>query len=201
MRKEKEKNGGGGKKKKTLLRKPLQGRLLVSEPFLGDFYFKRSVILLADYNKDGSYGVILNKPIGVKVSDVLKDFPGLDIHLHLGGPVNVDSIFYLHTFGDEIKDSLKIMDGIYWGGDFERIKELALEKKLNDSNIRFFIGYSGWASSQLDQELKEKSWIITSTEPREIFGRRIDGLWKDTLQKMPQDYAMWINYPADPSLN
>jgi len=150
-----------GKSKKI---KPAPGRLLISEPSLQDFYFRQSVILLAEHNEQGSFGLIVNKPIQAKLNEVTGDFPDFDAEMFLGGPVKTENIFYIHTVGEFIQNSIKIMDGLYWGGDIEMIKEMMILRQLTSKDIRFFVGYSGWESRQLDRELKEKSWVVSTAK-------------------------------------
>ena len=100
---------------KNMITTPIQGALLISEPFLKDFYFRRSVVLLAEHNDDGSFGLIINKPVEVMLNEIVKDFPYFETKLFIGGPVNTDSLFILHTLGKQIKNSFQIMPGLYWG--------------------------------------------------------------------------------------
>ena len=123
--------------------KPKQGIILISEPSLKDFYFKQSVVLLVEHNEEGTFGVIVNKPIEVRLDEVIKGFPGLENTVYLGGPVKTDSIFFIHTIPG-IENSLRIMDGLFWGGDIEVVRDLMVSGKLSDDQIRFFLGYSGW---------------------------------------------------------
>jgi putative transcriptional regulator len=180
--------------------KPSQGIILISEPSLYDFYFRQSVILLAEHSKDGSFGIIINKPIETRLNEILKDFPDFDAPLFLGGPVNTDSIFYIHT-KEGVERSMKIMDGLYWGGDIETIRNMIDLHRITKDDIRFFIGYAGWNPSQLEREIKEKSWILSHTNVDEIIRRNTSKLWNTHLKSMGQDYAIWANLPADPSFN
>ncbi len=107
--------------------RPSKGKILISEPLLSDNYFKRSVVLLAEHNEEGSFGIILNKPMDNKFNEILKDFPDFGGPLYLGGPVSNSSLFFIHTLGDVIENSQEIMDGLYWGGDIESVKELILD--------------------------------------------------------------------------
>jgi len=181
--------------------KPMQGRLLISEPSLQDFYFNRSVILLADHSDKGSFGLIINKPVKVKLKEITSELPGIDAPVFLGGPVKTDNIFYLHTKGEIVPDSLKIMEGLYWGGDIRLINDLIQNKLITSDDIRFFIGYSGWASKQLDRELKEDSWIVSRTDASTVLSAHSANLWNDFIKKFGKDYAIWSNYPSDPLLN
>jgi putative transcriptional regulator len=180
--------------------KPKQGIILISEPSLHDFYFKQSVILLAEHNKEGSFGIIINKPIETRINEILRDFPDFDAPLFLGGPVKTDSIFYVHTI-DGIDKSMKIMDGLYWGGDIDTIRKMIDLHTITENDIRFFIGYAGWNPAQLDREIKEKSWILSHTSVDEVIQKNTAKLWSTHIKNLGQDYAIWANFPADPSFN
>jgi putative transcriptional regulator len=180
--------------------KPHQGVILISEPSLRDFYFRQSVVLLAEHNEDGSFGIIINKPIETRLNEVLKDFTDLDIPIYLGGPVKTDSIFFIHT-KENVDKSLKIIDGLYWGGDIDTIREMLELRMLKENEIRFFIGYAGWNPKQLDREIREKSWVLSHTSADEIINMHPEKLWPGYLKNMGSDYAIWANFPADPSYN
>jgi len=181
--------------------KPTQGKILISEPFLQDQYFKRSVVLLADHSEDGSFGIILNKPIDVKLNEVVHEFPDFDGQLYMGGPVKTDSLFFVHTLGTSIEGSMKILDGLYWGGDIEVVKEMMKLKKITPDEIRFFIGYSGWESNQLEDELNQNSWVVSKTHVSQVITANPTELWTSIIKTLGKDYQQWINYPIDPSLN
>ncbi len=180
---------------------PSPGKLLLSEPFLNDYYFKRSVVLLIDHNDDGSFGVVLNKPIDAKLSDIISGFPAYDTEIYLGGPVGTDSLFFIHTLGDQIDGSLKIMDGLYWGGDIENVKEMIALNKINSGQIRFYMGYSGWSSKQLEGELNVNSWVVTKTNPAEILYTDPAKMWSKLIKDLGKEYSLWPNFPVDPNVN
>ncbi len=180
--------------------KPEQGTLLISEPFLKDYYFGRSVVLLAEHNEDGSFGLILNKPVEVKLNEVIKGFPS-ETNLFIGGPVKTDNLFVLHTLGNKIKNSVKILEGIYWGGDINTIKKLLLEKKIKEDQIRFFMGYSGWSEKQLESELEEHSWVLAQDNSINLLDYKPENMWKNIIRVMGDEYKDWLSYPIDPLLN
>ena len=180
---------------------PSKGRLLISEPFMGDYYFGRSVILLAEHNEEGSFGVILNKPVSAKFNEVLKDFPDFDATMYLGGPVETDSLFYIHTLGEQLEGATEILDGLYWGGDIEVLKELILLKKIDSKDVRFFIGYSGWGAEQLNTELKRNSWVITRSSKKRVLSTDPMMMWEKFLSKMGDNYKYWNKFPIDPTMN
>ena len=184
---------------KTII-KPKQGIILISEPSLRDYYFRQSVVLLAEHNEEGSFGIIINKPIETKLNDLLKDFPDFEVPVFLGGPVKTDSVFFIHTKGN-VPASLKIMDGLFWGGDIETIREMINLKLIEKNEIRFFVGYSGWNPNQLDREISEKSWVLSHTKVEEVINNHPERLWHDYLKHMGKEYAIWANFPSDPSFN
>ncbi|MCD4664308.1 MAG: YqgE/AlgH family protein [Bacteroidales bacterium] len=180
---------------------PAKGKILISEPFLMDYYFKRAVVLLAEHNEEGSFGLILNKPVDVILSDVLQDFPIFDTPVYLGGPVKTDSLYFIHTLGEQIDNSLEIKEGLYWGGDIEVVKELITIGKIEPNEIKFFVGYSGWVSRQLEDELAKNSWLVSNIKAKQVMQENSEELWNSTIKQLGKDYAYWTNFPSDPSMN
>lgn len=181
--------------------KPSKGRILISEPFLMDYFFRRSVVLLAEHNEEGSFGVIVNKPIKASFNEVVKNFPAFDTQVYLGGPVQGDSIFFFHTLGNKIPGSFQILDGIYWGGEIEAVSELITMGQLRQEDIRFFIGYSGWAPDQLNEELNRNSWVVSDVNADELLLVQPKTLWETSLNRLGGDYSYWTNFPDDPTDN
>lgn len=180
---------------------PAKGKLLLSEPLMGDYYFGRSVVLLAEHNAEGSFGVILNKPVTAKFNDVIKDFPPFNTSIFIGGPVEVNKLFYIHTLGKQITGAIKITDDLYWGGDLESVKEAIYLGLASNDNFRFFIGYSGWEADQLNTELKRNSWIVTEAKKDFCFGIRPTEMWESFMKNLGGKYSYWTKFPADPNLN
>ncbi len=181
--------------------KPVKGQVLLSEPFMGDFYFGRSVILLAEHNSEGTFGLILNKSVTTKLNDALKNFPNIDIPMFLGGPVDANRLFFIHTLGERIESSIPVMEGLYWGGSMESVKEMASLNLLDENNIRFFVGYSGWGAHQLESELAKNSWAVTPITPQQIFHTKPRMLWNLLTKQLGYEYQLWHKFPADPTMN
>ena len=181
--------------------KPAKGRILLSEPFMGDYYFGRSVILLAEHNAEGSFGLVVNKPVSTKLSEVAADFPNFDQTLFIGGPVETNRLFFIHTLGEQIVHSLPIMEGLYWGGEIGSVKSLANKGLLSKHNIRFFMGYSGWGANQLEAELKRNSWAITRITSKQLFYTQPALLWKKMTRKLGEEYSLWHKFPVNPTMN
>lgn len=180
---------------------PGVGKVLVSEPFLLDSYFKRAVILLGEHSEEGTVGFILNKPTDLNLNDALEDFPQFEVPLYFGGPVQTDTIHFLHTIGEKLEGSKKILPGIYWGGSLEALKLMIETGQVKKEEIRFFAGYSGWEPNQLDDELKGKTWLISQGKKDFAFAENPEELWGQVLRTMGSQYAVLANFPEDPSLN
>jgi len=180
---------------------PEKGRLLISEPFLPDTFFNRTLVYLTEHNEKGSVGFIINKSINIKVSDALEGFPGWNEKLTMGGPVAPDTLHYLHTLGNIIPDSVWVADDIYWGGNIEVVKELINSGKAGSGDIRFFLGYSGWGEGQLERELQENSWIIADVVPEVVMKYRKDDSWKTVLRSLNKKYRLWAEFPESPEMN
>ena len=179
---------------------PKRGIILISEPTLQDYYFRQSVVLLAEHSKEGTFGVIINKPIEMRLPEIFEDLQEFDFQLYLGGPVKTDSVFFVHTLNN-ISGSMKIMPGLYWGGDIQIVKSRIRKGLINENHIRFFVGYAGWTPDQLEREITENSWVLSHTTAGEVINQHPESLWRNYLKHMGQDYAIWANYPADPTLN
>jgi len=179
---------------------PSKGRILLSEPFLNDSFFKRSVILLAESSEKGSMGFILNKPVGYEIHELITDFPEFNSPVYYGGPVENNSLFFVHTVPQLIDCAFEIGGGIYYGGDFEKLRNLAGLGVVKPEHFRFFAGYSGWDAGQLDFEMAESSWLVFE-RPTKLMDMKPESLWGDLLKKSNNELAIWSNYPEDPSLN
>jgi len=182
--------------------KPKKGKLLIAEPSLtGDVSFNRSVVLLAEHNDEGSVGFILNKPLNYSMNDLVDEIE-MPFPVYNGGPVEQDNLYFIHKVPNLIPNSVEISDGIYWGGDFETTVMLVNSGKISQNEIRFFLGYSGWASLQLDQELDSKSWIVVANKyESNIIRQPANSFWRDKMMELGGQYLLWSNAPENPSLN
>jgi putative transcriptional regulator len=177
------------------------GILLIADPFLKDPNFKRTVVFLCEHQDEGSFGFVLNRHYEYTLDELVTGLDDLKIPVFYGGPVQIDTIHFLHQYPDLIPGGYEIVDGIFWGGDFETAISLIRNKEVDLQRIRFYIGYSGWGSGQLSDELKEKSWLTVQANRKIIFHRETNEIWKDSLRLLGGEYEMMINFPIDPQLN
>ncbi|MFV0269800.1 MAG: YqgE/AlgH family protein [Draconibacterium sp.] len=180
---------------------PQKGRILIAEPFLSGNYFNRSVVLLVTYSEKGAVGFILNKMVEFPINEAFPDFHDFDTQVYLGGPVATDSIYFIHKLGDRIPGSIHVMGNLYWGGDFETIKREIRLGTIDSSEIRFFLGYSGWDAGQLEEELKDDSWLVTDVDQESVMGEMDPNSWFRFVKRAGTRYSVWKNFPENPSMN
>ena len=171
------------------------GKVLLAEPFMLDPNFKRSAVLVCEHGGEGSIGFIMNKPLRMNVDDLIEDFPEFEAEVFFGGPVQTDTIHYVHNVGNLLEDSVKVIDGVYWGGDFEKLKFLITSQMIKPENIRFFVGYSGWSEDQLKDEMVFGSWVIAEMDSNYLFKSDPDALWKQVMNNKGKVYSVIAQMP------
>lgn len=120
---------------------------------------------------------------------------------HWVEPVGTNTVHYIHTLGDLIPNSVKVYKDIYWGGEFDAVKNLIKSGLIKKDQIRFFVGYAGWKPKQLENEISENSWVIAELAPEIIMETVDDDIWKETLIEMGKKYKLWANFPENPGMN
>ncbi len=178
-----------------------RGKLLIAEPTLADSYFKRAVIILTEHNESGTVGFILNKQLDIRLCEAIDDFKDFDFPIYFGGPVKRDNLFYIHTLGEQIEGSMLISEGLYWGGNFDQLKELIINKKIDQHQVKFFLGYSGWEPQQLHREMEEHSWFVSKTNKGTVMAETDKEMWRKVMKTMGTEFAMLSNFPDNPSMN
>ena len=177
------------------------GKLLIADPFLKDPNFLRSVVLLCNHQKEGSFGFVMNRKLSEPIGYMMEGLEGCMFPVYYGGPVQKDMLQFIHQRPDLIEGGIEIKNGIYLGGDFEEVIEMLKLNKLSETMIRFYLGYSGWGEGQLANEMKEKTWLTADADKELVFHNNADMIWKDAVKKLGAEYEQIINYPIDPQLN
>lgn len=176
------------------------GNILIAEPFLEGKYFSRSVILMVEHDDKGSIGFVLNKPMIYSTSDLVTELSGLEYPVYIGGPVEQNQLYYIHTHS-ELEDALHIANGIYWGGDFGQLTQMLKEGNILPGEVRFFSGYSGWEAGQLNRELEENTWMVGDIRCEDVFELPNEQIWENSMSKLGGRYRIWANFPKDPIMN
>ena len=126
---------------------------------------------------------------------MVQEFPEIDTELFYGGPVGTDTLHYIHNVGDLLEESVPIIRGVYWGGNFEKLKFLIDQQLIGPQNIRFFVGYAGWTKGQLLEEMGIGSWIMAEGDPNYVFKIQAQKLWKKVLNDKGNTYEIISEMP------
>lgn len=180
-----------------------KGIFLVAAPSLRDPNFRQTVVLLCEHGPQGALGVVINRPTAIHVAEALPQIPVLEGQRHLlfsGGPVQPTHVLILLRSGRALDNAHHVFDGVYMGGDLA-----ALEKILTipdgSTAFRAYMGYSGWAPGQLEQEMKTGSWITLPADPAVVFDKDPLTIWADIMRSLGGCYELYAQMPIDPSLN
>lgn len=179
---------------------PHPGMVLAAVPILHDPNFYRSVVLICDHNDEGTFGLVLNRETELEPGEILEDLGTASAPVRSGGPVQPNTLHYLHELGPRVADALPIVDGLWWGGDFDSLKA-ELTEPTSEGMTTFFLGYSGWGEGQLEDEIRQGSWAVAQMEPAWLFASEADGMWRDVMLSLGGDWALMANYPDDPRTN
>ena len=177
------------------------GILLISPPVQVDFIFRRAVILLCEHSETGSFGLILNRSLALVMEQLFEDLPGFAEEVGCGGPVQPETLHFIHRTPETIPDGIEILPGVFWGGDFEKVKAGINEESIDPNDIRFFLGYAGWSAGQLAEEVERGGWILANSDEDTVFDTAEGAIWRQSLKQLGGSYAILANYPEHPSLN
>lgn len=180
---------------------PAPGVLLIADPFLKDPNFMRTVVFLTEHKDEGTIGFVLNRQYENTLDELLPDIEGHKFPVYYGGPVQMNTIHFLHRYPAEVPGGIEVMKGVWWGGDFDSLVLLINSGKIDPEKIRFYIGYSGWTTGQLKAEMQEKTWLTVEAVRSLVFHNQAEEIWKDSLKHLGGEYEMMINFPIDPQLN
>ena len=177
------------------------GALLVSPPLQWDPNFRRAVVLLCEHSDNGSFGLILNRSLTLVMEQLFDDLTGFDEEVSWGGPVQPETLHFLHRLPEIIPGGIEVRPGIYWGGDFDEVTAAVLDERLQPDDIRFFLGYAGGSPGQFAGEVDQGGWILTESTEDAVFDLADTAIWGQTLRAMGGSYAILANFPEHPSLN
>lgn len=179
------------------------GMLLVATPSLRDPNFVDTVVLMLDVEAGGALGVVLNRPSGIPVSEVLEPWEELTTApevLFRGGPVGTEGALGVALLRDQddVPVGFREVDGPLGLVDLDTPVELLVGSL---SRMRIFAGYAGWGPAQLDAEIEEGNWYVVPAHACDPFEQDPSGLWRDVLRRQPGHLAWHSTRPVDPELN
>jgi putative transcriptional regulator len=173
----------------------LAGSLLLAHPALRDPNFRRTVVLMSVHNAEGSMGVVLNRPMGKHLGELNGDFALgtlAGVPLFNGGPVQPDQLLLVAWQPQE--EGFRVHFGI----EPDRAMQLATEE---GTQLRGFFGYSGWSGGQLEDELKQNTWLVSDVPAGLLNVAPGDGLWRNVLGSLGDEWLLLSQEPEDTSLN
>lgn len=184
----------------TVKRPVREGDLLIAQPFLDEAWFRRGVISLIDYDRsEGATGVVLNNCMNYVLSDVLEGVAtSTDVPVYCGGPMSQDRLYFIHTLGERILPGARLYaPGLYIGGDFDAAIQYVNEGYPTEGVLRFFIGYSGWAPGQLEDEIGHDTWAIMDApeDAQGILSGEGFGFWYRMVRRLGEPYRSWRMIP------
>jgi len=183
---------------------PLEkGVFLVATPALRDPNFRQTVVLLCEYGDEGALGMVVNRPTEINITEVLPQVPVLEGQQHMvftGGPVQRNNLLILYRLFEELPEIHHVVDGVYLGGNIQPLERI-LEKPDTHESFRAFLGYSGWAPGQLENELQTGSWLTLPADSSLLFEKNPAHLWADILESIDQKFKMYADMPFDPNMN
>ncbi len=175
--------------------KNLAGSLLVAHPGMLDPNFRRAVLFLSAYSpEEGALGIILNRPLGKQVGEIVTDAPpnGLEnVPVFFGGPVGRDRLMFATL---EWENGLKLNHNVGVEEANERVEK-------SPGSLRAFVGYAGWSAGQLEAEMKGNSWVVQKASRNALKLDQVPKLWFDIMRGLGPWFKMLAAAPDDPSLN
>jgi putative transcriptional regulator len=176
----------------------LENQLLIAMPSLDDSYFNKTVTYICEHNAEGAMGLIINLPINVSLNELLTQIdedkieaPELDQQVLTGGPVSQDRGFVLHSTQSGWNSSLALNDDVM----ITTSKDILLALGTEEAPEKYMVtlGYAGWGPGQLEEEIKQNSWLITPADGEIIFNTPIEQRWKKATDMLGIDIAHLSN--------
>lgn len=182
--------------------KPGPGMFLVAKRTLHDSHFGQSVVYLIEHGQHGTLGLIVNRSSDIRLSEAIPDIEDKQATAHTiyyGGPVGIPMILMLVRSKIATQGMTHVVDDVYISSD-RRVLDRVLAAKKIDSELRFYIGHSGWAAGQLDFELLRDDWYVVEADTDAIFSDDTDSLWSRLIERLEPTGIRVDNQPSLPIL-
>ena len=179
----------------------LKGQLILDNGKLQGSFFHRSVILICEHDSEGAFGLMLNRNTGNKVGEALvANLPETlkELPLFHGGPVQQQALSFLHS--DAFLPEANVMANLNLSHSIDTLSELG-ESFSTSQTIKIFAGYAGWASGQLEDEMKRDTWMIHPATLDLVYTDTPDTLWQSILKQKGGIYGLLADGPEDLSWN
>ena len=163
-----------------------QGKFLVASRRLMDPNFRETVVLLIRYGLDGAIGLVINRPVELKLSTVLPDIKELERSketLYLGGPVEPARVLLLVRSAKPPEASMPVFGDVYLSSS-EKVLQDLIKKPVKEERFRIYAGYAGWAPKQLESELDSGHWHVLKADPETLFDKESSEIWQELIQRV-----------------
>ena len=179
----------------------MKGKLLISSPgLLTDMIFYKSLILIVEDTDEGITGFILNRPTDLFIHKEIESSKKIKIDIHYGGPISSNHYFLLKS-EKKYSETFNVYNNIYWGNNIEFLFDLIEKNKINMNDLILLQGYSGWGVDQLEDEIKNNSWILDDKKEKDFFSLKEKNSWNHLIKNLGDKYILWSNSPDDITLN
>lgn len=170
-----------------------RGKLLVASRRLGDPNFRKTVILLVRYGPDGAMGLVINRPLAVKLATILPDIKELAQStepLYIGGPVEPTAVLLLVKSLEQPEFATAVIEDVYLTSNAETLRQL-IKKGDKSERFRIFAGYAGWAPQQLESECSRGDWFVLDADHKTLFDRKSAEIWPELIQHAA---VKWVRF-------
>lgn len=180
-----------------------EGAILVAQPFLDEFFFKRSCILMTKLSKGKpSVGFVLNNKTEFFLDELLTGISSDNrLPVFCGGPLSLDRLFYIHDI-QNLPNAIPIANGLFLNGNLNSIIDYINSSPDCYKHIKFFVGYSGWDPGQLNDELNINTWaVLPKIDNAFTLSNNTDENWEHAVRLLGKEFSNWLLFPSDPLLN
>ena len=169
------------------LDQPRSGTFLIAARSMQDPNFAKTVVLLIDYDPQGAFGLIIDRPTPHTLAELWPEITGLEAHsIYFGGPVFPNRLLFLLRSNDAPQDTRRVITGVHLGSDELTLKRIIAK---GEEEFRTYAGYSGWGPGQLDNEIARGDWHIVPAERRLIFDPQPADVWDELIQRVDTQVA------------
>jgi putative transcriptional regulator len=175
-------------------KKLAQGKFLVADRQMMDPNFRETVVLLIKYGTDGAMGLVINRPVPVKLSTILPDIKELDRRtepLYIGGPVHPSMVLLLVRSANPIGSSTPVFDDVYLSSSQELLQRL-IKKPVKEEKFQIYAGYTGWAPNQLESEYDRGYWHVLKADTETLFDKKSSEIWQELIQQVSVKWVRTI---------
>jgi putative transcriptional regulator len=183
------------RERRTSAKQNLAGSLLLAHPAMKDPNFRRTVVLMSVHNAEGAMGVVLNRPMNKRLGELNGEFAlgALSgVPLFTGGPVQTEQL--LLVAWQPQADGFRL----HFGLEPDKAAQLTEDE---GTELRAFLGYSGWGGGQLENELRQNTWIVTDVPAGLLDHPHDGGMWRNVLGALGEEWKLLANEPEDSSGN